>query len=943
MYNEPAYENPRPSRRPAARTRPSATGFIAVGVWVLLAILALLVGVASVSAFSGLTSDLPPTQLENLPVQQQSIIYDRTGTIELARFGQTRRDVATFEEIPPIVIDAQTAVEDKTFWENSGFDPLAIVSAGIDSLRGRSRGASTITQQLVRQRLLDPDLVQDPKRQVERKLMEIIQSIRLTQAYPGVQGKQEIITAYLNQNYYGNQTYGVKAAAKGYFGKELKDLTVAEAAILAALPKSPSNYDLVKNSVTECSVPLAADGTCAGELTRVVPADTAIVQRRNMILDLLAEGDRNPLSEGQFTRQDFLDAKKEKVVLAPQTQPQWVAPHFVWAVQSELAEKLCGPDAPTCEKLEAGGLRITTTLDVPIQKIAEKWVKAAVFIPNAKNPTAAAKALGMKYEPWMKNLRGKDLHNGALVATDYQTGQIIAYVGSADYYATTSTPAFQAQFDVAGDGFRQPGSAFKPFNYLTGIDDKTMTAATMFMDSATDFGGNYSPKDADQYERGPVRIRNALQFSLNIPSVKATIVNTPAHLFARAQDYGLVFQTDTPSAGPALGLGVQEVRPVDLTTGYGTIANGGKYMPHTTIIAIKDTTGKDVPFTPAEATPAASPQAAAIITDILSGNTNPKVNPFWGKFELKNDKGKHRPATLKTGTNNDAKDLNAYGYIAPPTAEGRTAGEYALVTGVWNGNSDNSLVSTPKKPLFSIDVSTYVWQGFLDEATKKWAINNFQDPGGITVARIDPWTGAKPQPGGKSINELFIAGTEPKATIPAGTCDAAVFEYVGFEKSNPSWLKGATNWLARAKKGPGVAGGVNGTRTSYFYQPSFKPYGNSWGFVTGHGCKGVEPSPSCIPLPTPDASGVIPSFVIPTPNPSASGIAAVPCPPASVAPTASPSPSVEPSAPPTQEVTPPPPTAPPVPTPTPPPPPTPTPTPTPAPASPAAPAQSPPP
>ena len=127
----------------------------------------------------------------------------------------------------------------------------------------------------------------------------------------------------------------------------------------------------------------------------------------------------------------------------------------------------------------------------------------------------------------MKNLRGKDLHNGAIVATDYQTGQIIAYVGSMDYYSTASSPAFQPQFDVAGSGWRQPGSAFKPFNYLTGIDDKVMTAASMFLDAATDFGGGYSPSDADNLERGPVRARNALQFSLNIPSVKATVVNTP--------------------------------------------------------------------------------------------------------------------------------------------------------------------------------------------------------------------------------------------------------------------------------------------------------------------------------------------------------------------------------------------------------------------------------
>ena len=189
----------------------------------------------------------------------------------------------------------------------------------------------------------------------------------------------------------------------------------------------------------------------------------------------------------------------------------------------------------------------------------------------------------------------------------------------------------------------------------------------------------------------------------------------------------------------------------------------------------------------------------------------------------------------------------------------------------------------------------------MDEATKKWAINNFADPGGITKAKIDPFTGAKPGPGVKSIDELFINGTGPAAAIPANTCGAATLQFVGFEKDHAQWLKDATNWIARARKGPGTRGGVNGTRTAFFYNRAYKPYGNSWGVVEGFGCKGTQPTPSCIPLPSPDASGLIPSFVIPTPNPSASGIAAVPCPPPSA--TASASASVEPSAPPTQTPT----------------------------------------
>ena len=361
------YEAPRADRGPVRearqRTSPSVAGWMALGILAVFAVLAFLAAVGVVAAFSRLTSNLPdPHEFDTIGFTEQSVIYDRTGKVELARFGGERREVVTFDQIPPIVIDAQTAVEDKTFWENPGFDPAAIVSAGIDSLRGNSRGASTITQQLVRQRLLDPDLVKDPSRTFERKLLEIVQSIRLTEAYPGIDGKQKIIAAYLNQNYYGNQAYGVKAAAKAYFGvTDLAKLTPAQAAILAGLAKSPSNDDLVRNAVEQCVNPSSADTEtkCANPPDRtelVVPPDSRIVQRRNQILELLASG-RTPLSGSQFTPDQFRAAEQDAVILAPQATPNWVAPHFVWAVQNELADNICGLNIPTCPTMEAGGLR----------------------------------------------------------------------------------------------------------------------------------------------------------------------------------------------------------------------------------------------------------------------------------------------------------------------------------------------------------------------------------------------------------------------------------------------------------------------------------------------------------------------------------------------------------------------------------------------------------
>ena len=169
-----------------------------------------------------------------------------------------------------------------------------------------------------------------------------------------------------------------------------------------------------------------------------MPPDTTIVQRRNQILDLLAAG-RTPMSGNQFSAAEFTAAKGEDVVLSNQTTPRWIAPHFVWAVRDELADKLCGEDVPSCDALDLGGLRVTTTLDAGLQKIAEKWVRAAAIVPNRKDMNAAAKALGFKKaEPWMTDLKSKDLHNGALVAVDYETGELVAYVGSADYYAAST-------------------------------------------------------------------------------------------------------------------------------------------------------------------------------------------------------------------------------------------------------------------------------------------------------------------------------------------------------------------------------------------------------------------------------------------------------------------------------------------------------------------------
>jgi membrane carboxypeptidase/penicillin-binding protein len=468
---------------------------------------------------------------------------------------------------------------------------------------------------------------------------------------------------------------------------------------------------------------------------------------------------------------------------------------------------------------------------------------------------------------------------------DWQTGELVSYVGSADYYAAKANKKFQPQFDVLADGWRQPGSAFKPFNYVTGIEDGSITAATMFMDVATNFGRGgraYIPTNSDNLERGPVRMRQALQFSLNIPSVKALAYNGIERVFDTSRKLGLRFLGDSSQAGLSLALGSEELHPVDMVTGYATIANGGRYIGHTTILSVKDGDGKDVisPYRAPAGEKAVSPQAAFIVTDILSGNTNPRINPVWGRFTVKDAKGQRRPAALKTGTNNDAKDLNAYGYIAAPTKEGREQGEYALTVGVWNGNSDNSVVSTPGSPVFSIDVSAPVWQSFMQQATRGWQIRDFRRPKGLKEAEVDAFSGLKPGPfSGETVRELFIEGTQPTKTDDTKvgiqieqetktrwqegcvgtpvTRAALALDHV--EAAFPAWQRQNQRWLSRARRGSGVGGGLDRSRTSYFYNlGSFHPYGRSWGapFAPKAMCVvgGAQPDPTPVPSETPDPS-----------------------------------------------------------------------------------------
>ncbi len=816
-------------RRQGARHRPRGVGVVQstlvalpIILFGLLVVLGVGAGVVAVSAYGYLSQGLPdPTALGAITFTSQTVVYDRTGKTELAKLGSDRRDVVQFKDIPAALIDATTAAEDKTFWENAGFDPAAFIKATIDTLQGNDRGASTITQQLVRARLLPQDVVQGDK--YIRKAKEIIQSIRLTQAYPGVAGKQTIMQDYLNLNFYGNRSYGVAAAARSYWNKDLKDLTLAQMALLAGIPKSPTQFDLVTNAIQQTVK--GADGKETTEL--VVPDTTAIVQRRNYILDLML----TQSSLGTYTQAEINAAKAEPVILASQANPQWLAPQFVWQVRDELGQLLCG--TPQCQKIDTGGYTVYTTLNYSMQQTVEKWAYAAAVIPNLSTQAAQTAALKAKKIPssewgWIRNLSGQNVHNDAAGVVDYRTGEVLAYVGSADYLGKGNTK-FQPQFDVLGDGFRQPGSSIKPIDYAIGIDDETMTASTLFMDVVTNFASAgqtpFLPTQADSAERGPVRMRSALQFSLNVPAIKAGFINGLDHQLQRSKDFGLVYPANTYAVASE-SIGTLLVHPIDMISAFGAIADGGVLMPRHTILKVIGPNGEQV--WPQQGITLAgkrvvSKQAAYIITDILAGNTQTSVNPFWGKWRITDGvtSSTVRPAAYKTGTTSDNRDVLADGYLPPPS-DPKLPG---LVVGIWMGNSDNS----PNSGRLSLDSSAPLWSAILSEISKGMPIESFSrvKPAGLVTATIDAFTGMKPGPTTvKTVTEMYLPGTQPttsaKVTVTAdidaasgllwqpgcvGPMETRSFiDFSQVEAGFPAWQKADIAWQARAARGLGRRG-----------------------------------------------------------------------------------------------------------------------------------------
>jgi peptidoglycan glycosyltransferase len=837
-----------------------------------MALLALLLlagsGVASVVAggatamamLDSMNSELPDvSRFEELDYAQPSVVYDRTGTIELARFQVERRRVVTFEELPSTVLDATIAVEDQTFWENEGYDTNAIVAAIVENVTGaRERGASTITQQLARARLLPKEVLEGD--QWVRKVKEILQARRLTQAFPGVDGKQRIITAYLNQIYYGHNSYGIAGAAEVYFGiQDLNQLTFAQAALLSGLPQAPNTYDLYKWAETD-------------ELGRlVVPTATETgetlsppIERRNYILRTLYDYYRSLGNTTAMSAADLDLALNEPVLLAEELPLVYQAPHFVWHMKEQLDQLLA--DRASAER---GGYRIITTLDWEAQQLAERHVRAATIHTKLSDAEfdAAIERDGLEADRnWLAALRDKDIHNGALVALDARTGDILGYVGSADYYRDDlQSKKLNPKFDVAGRGYRQPGSAWKPIVYAAGFDGGVITPGTVLADVTTEFSRGWIPRDADRRERGPVLVREALGYSLNLPVIRALDrIGVPA-VAELSERLGLTFPRGTghlEEAGLAGAIGTVETNMVELTAAFGALANGGMFTEPRSILEIRDSNGELIYEAGAPATRAAvSPAAAWLVTDIMKDSTDPAVNTIFGpRLQVAGGvEGERRFAAAKTGTTNDMRDLSVYGYLGPP----QDPAAPHIVTGVWLGNSDHSPPLGGDVPIIAADAPGRVWSAFLRDYARSWPNAPFPaPPAGVAQATIDAWSGGQPGAWTRETKlEYFLEGTQPGAAgavdqpglLYRSMCGAWHVDVTQLEPDAPErWLLADQDWMARALRGSGRRG-EHGSQTAYLFGRS------DWG--------GPIAPPFCTIFPTPGPGGPVEPGPGPTPKP----------------------------------------------------------------------------
>lgn len=588
-----------------------------------------------------LSKDLPnPNQLINREIAQSTKIYDRTGeTILYEIHGEEKRTLINLDQIPDYVEQATIAIEDKNFYKHSGFSFFAILRTAITNvLFGKKAGGSTLTQQFVKNSVLTSE------KTYTRKIKELILAYRLEKKFT----KNEILQMYLNEIPYGSTSYGVEAAAQRYFGKSVKDIALAEAAVLAALPQAPSRYSPYGTNL---------------EL---------LIGRQEHILDLMVE-------QGYITKDKADEAKKYPLQFQKQDE-NIKAPHFVMYIKELLAEKYG-------EKvIEQGGLKIYTSLDLYKQNVAEEVLK----------------------EQAEKNLKNYNASNASLVSIDPKTGEVLAMVGSKDYFSTD----IDGQVNIALSN-RQPGSSMKPLVYAASFL-KGYTPNTMLYDVVTNFSSDpaksYEPHNYDSKEHGPVSMRMALAGSLNTPAVKTMYLAGIDNVLDMADKLGYTTLKDKDRFGLSLVLGGGEVKLLEHVNAYSAFARDGAVHTIKPILRIEDSSGNIMEEFKDSEKQVLDANVSRMITDVLSDN-NARAYIFgiknWLTF------GNNRPVAAKSGTTNDYRDAWTIGYTP------------SIVTGVWVGNNDNSEM---KRGADGGVVAAPIWNKYMKKILGDTPVESFKKP-----------------------------------------------------------------------------------------------------------------------------------------------------------------------------------------------------------------------
>lgn len=640
-------------------------------------------GVVLVAAlFLYYAKDLPdPNKLLEREVAESTKIFDREGGLLYEIHGEAKRTLIGLEQIPNYAKQATIAIEDKDFYKHHGLYFRGIARSilrYIVNLGPEGGGGSTLTQQFVKNAILNN------KKTFGRKIPEAILSLEIEARF----SKEDILKLYLNEIPYGRNAYGIEAAAQSYFGKSARNLSLAESAYLAALPQAPTFYN-----------PLG-------------PNRSSLDARKNRVLTAMRE-------QGYINEETEKQAKEAKVEFL-KTKTALLAPHFVLMVQDYLAKKYGE------KTLAEGGLKVYTTLDPGLQKIAEAAVKQGVE----------------------ENTQKYNGHNAGLVAIDPKTGQILALVGSKDYFAQSfpegCTPGKTCQFEpnvnVALSQL-QPGSSFKPFVYATAFGrDIKFSPATLLFDVITVFGKvndkDYAPQDYDGKERGPLSVRASLAGSLNIPAVKVLALVGVDKAVQTARDLGIT--SPMQDCGLALVLGGCEVRLIDHVAAYAALANGGVRNEKTPILKILGPGGNTLEEYKDNPKEILDPQAVYQLISIMTDN-NARSFIF----------GPNSPLTLpdrtvaaKTGTTQNWHDGWTLGFTP------------SLAAGVWAGNNNGEFL---KKGADGVLVATPIWQRFMKEALKDKPAEEFPMPPGITKLTVDALSGLLPTANTPSTKEEIFA------------------------------------------------------------------------------------------------------------------------------------------------------------------------------------------